>query len=262
MMEKISSQNKRVKLLRKYYESSKARERDGVYLVEGKKMVSEADKACIKEVFVSETYLEEFEREEKCYEEVPVFILDASTFRAVVRTNTPQGIAAVLHRKTFPREFFFDKERVKNILLCERLQDPGNMGTIIRTAAASGFDALILDNSCVDVYNPKCVSASMSGIYKVPVLYVPDIPETVRELQEQGCTVIAAAMDADNRYDKYAYPVYLGVLIGNEGSGLSDDSIQSAKARVGIPMQNGTESLNAAVAAALIMYEVRKNYFK
>lgn len=259
-MEKLSSNNKRVKLLRKYYESSKARAKDDIYLVEGRKMVNEADVAFIREIFISEDYYENHAMEFKPGTDIPIFILDTNEFNRIVRTNTPQGVVAVLKRRHFSKEYFFNHEICKHILLCERLQDPGNMGTIIRTAVASGFDALILDHVCVDVYNPKCVSASMSGIYKLPILYVSSIPDTIHELNERGYLSIASVMNARYRYDEYPYPDCLAIVIGNEGSGLSKESIETAKAKVRIPMVSKMESLNAAVAAALMMYEVRKKY--
>lgn len=260
-MEKLSSNNKRVKLLKKYYGSAKLRAQDAVYIAEGTKMVNEAEAVFIKEIYVSEHYSEVYKKELKGYLDTPIFILDDKDFDRVVRTSTPQGIVAVIKRKHYDRAFFFNKEKCKFILICERLQDPGNMGTIIRTAVSSGFDALILDNSCVDVYNPKCVSASMSGIYKLPILTVQSIPDTLRELNSLGYTSIATAMDAVHRYDEYSYPDHLAVLIGNEGGGLSDESIELASTSVKIPMAAKMESLNAAVAAALVMYEIRKKYF-
>lgn len=259
MMEQLSSSNKRLKQLKRYYESAKARKKDDIYLVEGKKMVDEADEKDVKEIYISDSYKDDGldSLEKQCG--IPIYRIEEHYFKQIVRTNTPQGIAAILKRQYFEEEYFFDKSKCRKLILCERLQDPGNMGTIIRTAAAAGFDALILDNFSVDVYNPKCVSASMSGIYRLPILYVESIPDTIVKLNSVGCQSFACVMDGAYRYDDCSYPEYTAILIGNEGKGLTKESIESVTATVRIPMVGEMESLNAAVAAALMMYEVGKN---
>ena len=260
MMEQLSPNNKRLKQLKKYYELAKARKKDDIYLIEGKKMLDEADKKDIKEIYISDSYAdEELAFWEKRYE-VPIYIIEEHHFNNIVRTNTPQGIAAIVKRRHFKEDYFFDKNKCKNLILGERLQDPGNVGTIIRTAAAAGFDALILDNFSVDVYNPKCVSASMSGIYRLPVLYVDNITDTIIKLNSVGYQSVACVMNGIYRYDECSYPEHTAVLIGNEGKGLTMESIKAATVTVAIPMVKNMESLNAAVAAALMMYEVGKKY--
>lgn len=259
MMEQLSPNNKRLKQLKRYYESAKARKKDDIYIIEGKKMVDEADKKDMKEIYISDSYEDDGLYSLEQQYEIPIYRIEEHHFNHIVRTNTPQGIAAIVKRRHFKENYFFDKSKCKNLILCERLQDPGNMGTIIRTAAAAGFDALILDNLSVDVYNPKCVSASMSGIYRLPVLYVESIPDTIVKLNSVGYRSFACVLNGAHRYDDCSYSEYTAILIGNEGQGLTKESIALATTTVSIPMVGEMESLNAAVAAALMMYEVRKN---
>ncbi len=253
-MEELSFNNRRVKLLKKYYESSKHRQNDNVYVIEGKKLLREADKTDIKEIYVSEAFSTAEVESLKGFYDIPIYVLKNEVFKKTVRTETPQGVAAVINKKTYDRERFFDTKNTKRIIICEHVQDPGNMGTIIRTAMAAGFDALIADKGCVDVYNPKCVSASMSGIYRLPILCVSDLLSAIEELKDKGFSCIAAAVNARHSYNCFTYKENTAIIVGNEGNGLSEDVINSCDDTVFIPMRNEMDSLNVAVAAGILMY--------
>ncbi len=253
-MEELSSNNKRVKLLRKYYESSKYRQNDNVYVIEGKKPLREAYKSDVKEIYVSEDFLAKEAENLKEFYDIPIYVLKNEVFNRTVRTETPQGVAAVMNKRAYDRESFFDTRKTKRIIICEHIQDPGNMGTIIRTAVAAGFDALVADNKCVDIYNPKCVSASMSGIYRLPILCVPDLLSTINELRDRGFSCIAAAINAKHSYNGFDYKENTAIIVGNEGRGLSEATIKACDNTVFIPMRDEMESLNVAVAAGILMY--------
>lgn len=253
-MEYLSVNNKRVKLLKRYYESSKHRQNDNIYVIEGKKLLREADRADIKEIYISEDIAQN-ENIEESYKGIPIYVLQNDVFKKTVRTDTPQGVAAVLSRKKTPAEQFFDTQKTHKIIICEHLQDPGNMGTIIRTALAAGFDAMIVDSACVDVYNPKCVSASMSGLYRLPILAVDSLVDTIFKLKSNGYFCIATAMNGKFSHNSFTYPENMAIIIGNEGRGISKAVMDICDTTLYIPMNNSMESLNAAVAASIVMYE-------
>ncbi len=253
-MEELSFNNKRVKLLKKYYESSKYRQNDNVYVIEGKKLLKDVDKNDIKEIYVSESFAQADTKCLKDFDKTSIYVLKNDVFKRTVRTDTPQGVAAVMNKRIYEEERFFDTKRTQRIIVCERIQDPGNMGTIIRTALAAGFDALIADKECVDVYNPKCVSASMSGICRLPILCVTDLLSTIEKLKSNEFSCIAAAMSAQFPYNCFTYKENIAIIVGNEGNGLSDATIRACDDTVFIPMRNEMESLNVAVAAGILMY--------
>lgn len=141
-----------------------------------------------------------------------------------------------------------------NILILEDIQDPGNLGTMMRTAEAAGMSGVIMSKKCADIYNPKTVRSTMGGIFRVPHIYTEDLLGTVNALKKEGFRIYATDLDADGEYDKVDYPGRCGILIGNEGNGLSREMIENSDTRVIIPMCGEIESLNAAVAAALMMY--------
>lgn len=262
MIEYISSAaNSKVKLLRAYYSSAKKRNEDKVFVVEGRKSLNEASADLVDKIYLTKEYLSEHENELDKFKEADVYCLSYDLFDRIVRTNTPQGVAAVIQKKEYSREYFFDKNKVKRLIMCEAVQDPGNLGTIIRTALAAGFDALIVDRQCADVYNPKCVSASMSGIYRLPILCVDDIISCIGELKNRGFACLCATLDADCRYDRCDYPKNLALLVGNEGNGLSNGAVSASDLTISIPMTDSMESLNVAVAAAILMYEINKDCF-
>lgn len=143
-----------------------------------------------------------------------------------------------------------------HILLAEDLQDPGNVGTLIRTANAFGFDGVILAGACADPYGPKAVRASMGAVFRRKV-WTLSADAAIRALKERGIPLIAAALRADSAAaGEYRFPARLALAIGNEGHGLSADMLAAADRVVRIPMEPGAESLNAGAAAAVLLWEV------
>ena len=143
------------------------------------------------------------------------------------------------------------------ILLAENMQDPGNVGTMIRTAAAFGFDGVLLAGACADPWGPKAVRASMGAVFRLTVWESPDAAEAAENLHEAGIPIYAAALSEENlTAGRFPFPESLALAIGNEGHGLSDTLLSAADHVVRIPMAPGAESLNAAAAAAVLMWEV------
>lgn len=144
-------------------------------------------------------------------------------------------------------------------LLLSSLQDPGNIGTILRTAAAFGVDGVILSEDCPDLYSPKVLRASMGGVFKVPVRVTSDLCGCVRKLRDSGITVYAAALDDSSvSVRELSLKGGCAVVIGNEGNGLSNELIGQCSQTMKIPMRPDSESLNAAMAAGIILWEMNR----
>ena len=140
-------------------------------------------------------------------------------------------------------------------MVLDNLQDPGNLGTIFRTAEAAGVTGISMSRDCVDIYNPKTIRSTMGAIYRMPFLYAEDLKETIDALKEQGIQIYAAHLDGKNFYDKEDYRGGTAFLIGNEGNGLRREIAECADIWIRIPMAGRAESLNAAIAAAILMFE-------
>lgn len=224
----------------------KGRREQGLFLVEGEKMVSECLKSGMEaeRIFVSECYTGKTE-------ESFVRVSD-EVFRFMSDEKTPQGI---LCRVKIPRlPLSFPK---KSCLILDGISDPGNMGTIIRTANAAGYEELYLAE-CTDPYSPKSVRASMSGIFFTK-LYSGTREEILSALS--GVPILAADMDGENIFS-FSPPEKFALAIGNEANGISEEVFRSAEYTLRIPMESVQESLNAGVAAGIAMYILKRENFK
>ena len=143
-------------------------------------------------------------------------------------------------------------------LILEDIQDPGNLGTMVRTAEGAGVTGVLLSRGCVDIYNPKTIRSTMGSIYRVPFLYTDDLLGDMDKLHEKGIVTYAAHLKGKGFYDEESYKGPTAFLIGNEGNGLTDELSEKAKQYIKIPMEGQLESLNAAVAAAILMYEASR----
>ena len=177
----------------------------------------------------------------------------ADVMRAVSPAQTPQGALAVcgIPERTLPE--ILDGRRY---VVLDGVQDPGNVGTVLRTLDAAGFDGCILTPGCADPFGPKALRATMGSVFRVPVCSVWNTVETVQALNARGYATLAAALDGENFYRRAPLPARLCVLIGNEGAGLTKQAQDACTHRFRLPMRGGAESLNAAVAAAAMMYDL------
>ena len=144
------------------------------------------------------------------------------------------------------------------LVVLEELQDPGNLGTIIRTGEAAGVTGVIMSAGTVDLFNPKTIRATMGSVFRVPFLYVDDLPQTVEQLRQGGISVYAAHLEGKTYYDDVSFLGPTAFLVGNEGNGLTEETASRADRYLKIPMEGRIESLNAAVAASLFMYETHR----
>ncbi len=251
-----SSNNAQVKNLAQLIKKSKARTEQGVYVVEGIKMFQEAPKEEIVKVFLSEELYEKGTLQDKL-EGIHYEVLKNDIFNHVADTKTPQGVLCIMKQKKYTLEALL-AGKSPLMLILENLQDPGNLGTIMRTAEGAGVSGVLLSRGCVDIYNPKTIRSTMGSIYRVPFLYTDHLLEDMDRLHGMGVTTYAAHLKGQGYYDEASYKEPTAFLIGNEGNGLSDEAADKAKQYIKIPMEGKLESLNAAVAAAILMYEASR----
>lgn len=255
-----SSSNPRIKQVIQWQTKAKERRKDNVFLVEGFKMFEEAPTETVREVYVSEDALEKALGQpdiKSKLDKTGYEVVTGDIFRKMSDTQTPQGILCVLKRPQYELEDMIKVEHPLLVVL-ENLQDPGNLGTIVRTGEGAGITGVIMSNQTVDIYNPKTIRATMGSIYRVPFIYVESLPDTVKFLRGKGIRTYAAHLAGKNYYDSFSFREGTAFLIGNEGNGLSDEVANSADAYLKIPMEGKVESLNAAIATSLLMYEAHR----
>ena len=143
-------------------------------------------------------------------------------------------------------------------MVLENLQDPGNLGTILRTGEGAGVTGILMSSGCVDLYNPKVIRSTMGSIYRMPFCYTDDLKQSLAELKAAGVTLYAAHLRGTGTYDGQSYRTPTGFLIGNESRGLTGETAELADVYIKIPMCGQVESLNAAVASAVLMYEANR----
>ena len=255
-----STANEKIKHISLLVKSAKARRKEGLFVVEGERMAAEIPKDLLVECFVSENYMDSGRFENIFSYEVDPVIVSSDVFKKMSDTQSPQGIMCVCRQISMPVGRLLDFHRDDlHLLVLEKIQDPGNLGTMVRTAEGAGFDAVIADEETVDIYNPKVTRSTMGSLFRVPVIYVKDILETVDTLKNDNVTVYASHPDATADYRNEHYGRRVAILVGNEGNGLSEELSDRSDVSVVIPMKGKLESLNAAVAAALIMYECKRD---
>lgn len=264
-----STANQKVKRIVQLNKKAGQRKKEGVFLIEGMKMFLEAPESCLKEVYVSENFLRDrkergqaelsekediLEKMERCgYETV-----SQEVFMKMSDTQSPQGILCVVKQFCYTLDDMIKTGANPLFLILENVQDPGNLGTMIRTAEGAGVSGILMSRDTVDIYNPKTIRATMGSVYRVPFLYVEELAGTVRQMQEKGIEVYAAHLNGKKCYDECDYCRPTAFLIGNEGNGLTEETAALADALIRIPMEGQLESLNAAVASALLIYEAAR----
>ena len=228
----------------------KGREAHGAFLVEGARMVAEALSSSfhMQAVLLREDYQPAF----SLPADVPVFSMPDHVFQSVCDTRTPQGIAAVLSLQARPAEG-------ARLIALDGVQDPGNVGTIIRTADAAGFEGVLFSPDCAELFSPKVLRSTMGSVFRLGFSFPSSLPEALTGLKEKGFSVLSSQLDGDPFYSRKNISDSFVLVIGNEGSGVSDAVKSVATHRLCLPMRGGAESLNAAVAAGIMMYDLTRN---
>lgn len=245
-----SSQVKHVVSLQK---KAKTRKECREFVVEGFKMVAEAPLDRIVKIYASESFSTENHTFLERFSPAKVETVSDHVFLQMSDTKTPQGVLAVIQMAAYTLSDMLG--RLPLLLAVENLQDPGNLGTILRMGEGAGITGVIMSSNTVDIYNPKTIRSTMGSIYRVPFIYVSDFIETLSELKEKGVCLYAAHLAGKNEYTKEDYRRASAFLIGNEANGLTDAASKAADVLVKIPMEGQVESLNAAIACTILTFE-------
>lgn len=234
--------------------TSKGRKKAQAYLIEGEHLVQEAisGKIPLDRIVVSEEY--DFESENG--QAYPVTELSQALFEELSFTMSPQGIMGIVHQE--PTEQDWTPRGTRYILL-DGVQDPGNLGTIIRTADAANYDGVILGSGTVDVYNDKVIRSTQGSLWHLPIINMP-LEEAIPRLQNQGVQVVATTLNERSvSYQELNSKDKLAFIVGNEGAGVSQEFIEISDKTVNIPMPGRAESLNVAIASGILMFVYLKD---
>ncbi|MDL2324668.1 RNA methyltransferase [Ruminococcaceae bacterium OttesenSCG-928-A16] len=250
-MEHIASrENEKIKYAKRLATSAAFRAEEGLFFAEGRRLCFDLAETCAPTVaFVTAAFLKGCPQAASLAPQV--FIISQPVDDKLSETKTPQGVYCLF--KT-PATSIEDLNPEAGILLCEDLQNPANVGAVLRSAAAFGFGGVVLAGSSADAYSPKALRASMGGVGRIPVLTSAALAPVAQALHKKGVTIYAAALEGGTPLPAEPLQKPFALLIGNEGAGLSPVALSLADKRVYIPMQNGMESLNAAVAASVLMF--------
>lgn len=241
-----SIQNNQVKQWKKLH-TKKERMKRGLFLIEGFHLLQEAleSKWEVKEVIVREDVTLTDEMSNIVYT-----LVSKQVFDYLSQTETPQGIIAVMSQAQS-----IDIEG-NQLLLVDRVQDPGNMGTLIRTADAAGFSGVVLGKATVDLYNDKVIRATQGSLFHIPIIHA-DLLEVIPMLKEQGFSIWGAALEGAIEYTTAPLVEKTALIVGNEGAGIHPDLLQIADTKVKIPIYGKAESLNVSIAAGILMYYLK-----
>lgn len=257
-----STANPKVKRLVTLRKKRRARDEEQVFLAEGLRMFREIPGEMLRELYVSETF---YGRERELADRkagqagVRPEILSDHVFGYVSDTKTPQGVLCVAGRMPgVSREKLLrpdESGKMPLLMVLDNLQDPGNLGTIVRTGEGAGVTGIFLGRDCVDLYNPKTIRSTMGSIYRMPCLYVDDVPELLGQMKQEKIRTFAAHLEGKRAYDEEDYTDGCAFLMGNEGNGLRREVAELADTWIRIPMEGEVESLNVAIASTVLMFE-------
>lgn len=241
------------KLIRALNNDRKTRKKEGLFVLEGPKLLEEALDAGLNfRVILVGQSLNDQGLLEKAKKRAPLFVIEDKEVQSLSSTVTPQGVIAVLE---VPQYTLDDIEKEPFFLVLDGIQDPGNLGTLFRTALASGAGGLILIKNTVDPFNPKVVRSAMGALFKLP--FVTDI--SIDELTNFSTNLWAAVLEDAKAYYQLKPEKGVGLIIGNEGQGISQAIVEIAKEKVYIPIDKRSESLNAAIAAGVLLFYLKEH---
>lgn len=248
-----SMSNNKIKNFVKCKKNAKERRRQDVFLVEGIRMFTEIPPDMHVETLVTEAF---YERHKQLFLNISYELVSEHIMAAVSDTKTPQGVISMITGYHYAEEEVCSGDSPL-IMALENLQDPGNLGTILRTAEGAGVTGILMSRDTVDLYNPKVVRATMGSIFRVPFCYVENLAESIKRLKQKGFQTYSAHLQGKSFYDfNYIYPTIF--CIGNEGNGLSKELSEVTDYKIKIPMMGKVESLNAATASTVLMYEAMR----
>ncbi len=256
MPQRIESEdNSRLKLIRKLA-SKKHRDAEGRFIIEGINLLEEALRKNVPlEIIVM---AEDFRYDEdrlRLSDSAELCVVSRAIYEKLCDADNGSGILAVARKPSYSEESFTCKDKDSNVLVLDRVQDPGNIGTMVRTAVAAGYELVVVCKGTADIYSPKVLRATAGMVFHIPFLYTKDAEDTARLLKRLGKRICVTVPRGGSPYYERNLSEGIALVIGNEGNGISDELIELSDERVTIPMHGEIESLNAAVSAAILMYE-------
>lgn len=254
-MEMITNNTSRTSKLIKSLMLKKNRDKLNLFIAEGLRFVSEIPESVYIEFYVyTDAFISKncnFEFRENVYRH----LCSEKAFLDFSETASPQGILAVCRKICYDRKRLMDNNAKGTYIILEGLKDPGNLGTIIRTACAAGVKAIFLTKNTIDLYNPKVLRSTMGSIFNVPVIQNLCMEELLEALKTKGIPIIGTSPRANVNYYDADLEKHAAIIIGSEDSGMSKKAEKYCDILIKIPMEGEAESLNAAVAASILMYE-------
>ncbi|MBM7660598.1 TrmH family RNA methyltransferase [Bacillus mesophilus] len=244
-----SKKNPQVKQWKKL-QTKKERDKTGLFLIEGVHLVEEAlkYKGNISEVLFTESFQMPHHWN---LDEVEVYIVAEEVLNEIGDTETPQGVAAICRKPSI------DLERTTNsVLLIDAVQDPGNLGTLIRTADAAGVDQIVIGEGTVDIYNSKVLRASQGSIFHIPISK-GNLYERILQLRDSGHTIFGTSLDQAEPFQNIKHTGPFSLIVGNEGRGVQQELLSLTHQNLYIPIHGKAESLNVTVAAGILLYYLR-----
>jgi len=253
-----STVNPQVKQVSALGKKAKYRKEAGLFVVEGPRMFAELPDERIDRVYVTERFRKEGGQKEKLNRLRHVEVVTEDVLKAMSDTQTPQGVLALAKQYEYRLEDLLKRPGKAHLMILETLQDPGNLGTILRAGEGAGITGIIMNQDTADIYNPKVIRSTMGSVFRVPFVYVEDLKAALKTLKGAGIHLFAAHLKGVCDYDQADYRGDTGFLIGNEAKGLSEETASMADTYIKIPMAGQVESLNAAIASAILMYETAR----
>ncbi len=255
-----------IKRIKKLHQR-KYRQKYGQYIIEGIRIIDDAllDNIKIEYILFCDELLKTANGKELLQvllkKDLKIYHIPDKMFQDISDTQTPQGIMAVLPCQSYKlQDIITDTERF--LIVLDRIQDPGNLGTIIRTADAAGVNAVLMSKGCTDLYNLKTIRSTMGSVFHFPVLQdIGDIREIIVQLKKNNFKIISTDLNTEKYYYQADYYGKIAIIIGNEANGILPEVLELSDTVVKIPIIGKAESLNASIAASIIMYEAVKQKY-
>lgn len=252
-----STTNKQVRRVANLGKKARLRREEKLYVAEGIRMIRELVPEQTEILYASESFLAEKDHQ-AMIEGFRWEAVSDQVMKVMADTQTPQGILALVRQKEYSLEDILALPGPPHLMILETIQDPGNLGTILRAGEGAGITGVIMNETTADIYNPKVIRSTMGSIYRVPFVYVNDLNAACQKLKAAKIRLYAAHLRGSTDYDQEDYTTGCGFLLGNEARGLSEETAALADIRIRIPMLGKVESLNAAVAASVLMFEAAR----
>ena len=257
-----STTNKQVKFVNALVKKAKTRREEELFVAEGLRMCSEIPKDRIHTLYISEAFSKTKECKVLREGVKHIELVTDEVFKSLSDTQSPQGILALVKQYHYTLDEVAEANQKTGkpalLMVLETIQDPGNLGTILRAGEGAGVTGVVMDANTADIYNPKVIRSTMGSVYRMPFLYVESVVSLTQELKDRNIRTFAAHLHGKNSYDQESYTGGTAFLIGNEGKGLTDEAADSADCLIRIPMCGKVESLNAAMASGILMYEAAR----